>query len=394
MKIVKLTSENIKRVKAVNITPDGNVVKITGKNAQGKTSVLDSILYALSGKREIPENVIREGADSGRVELEFENYIIERKFTDKGTYLKVTGKDGSEYSSPQSLLDDFTESIAFDPLEFSRLSDNEQADQLKKVAGIELDDLEEHLQKVYDERRDVGRDVKRLDAKVSEWDEPPEKVDRVNVGELSSDIERLSQLKSEREKHAHAIKRKKEEIAKLQEELEELQSDYDKFEERSDDERLDKLKKEMEKADENNAKATEYERYNELRTEYRRVEKRHTELDEKVESIREEKQERIEKADMPVDGLGLEDGKVVYNGVAFSELSSAEKLRVSMSIAMATNPEIRVILANDASLLDEDNMQIIEEMADDQDYQVWLEIVDSSGEVGFYIEEGSLRIKD
>ena len=47
MKIVKLTAENFKRLEAVEITPDGNTVLISGRNGQGKSSVLDSILAAL-----------------------------------------------------------------------------------------------------------------------------------------------------------------------------------------------------------------------------------------------------------------------------------------------------------------------------------------------------------
>lgn len=40
LKIVRLASENIKRLKAVEIVPNGHTVTITGKNDQGKTSVL------------------------------------------------------------------------------------------------------------------------------------------------------------------------------------------------------------------------------------------------------------------------------------------------------------------------------------------------------------------
>ncbi len=43
MKIIKLQSENIKKLKAIEIKPDSNLIQITGANAQGKTSVLDSI---------------------------------------------------------------------------------------------------------------------------------------------------------------------------------------------------------------------------------------------------------------------------------------------------------------------------------------------------------------
>jgi hypothetical protein len=64
-----------------------------------------------------------------------------------------------------------------------------------------------------------------------------------------------------------------------------------------------------------------------------------------------------------------------------------------MAIAMASNPELRVIRIKDASLLDEDNFAIVKEMAQEKDYQVWMEIVGGNGEMGVYIEEGEVLTK-
>ena len=61
-RIISLEAENIKRLKAVKIEPAGeNLVVVSGENAQGKTSVLDSIEMALAGTRSVPDRPIREG---------------------------------------------------------------------------------------------------------------------------------------------------------------------------------------------------------------------------------------------------------------------------------------------------------------------------------------------
>lgn len=60
-------------------------------------------------------------------------------------------------------------------------------------------------------------------------------------------------------------------------------------------------------------------------------------------------------------------------------------------MAMALNPTLRVIRIDDASLLDSDHMAMMEAMAAEQDYQIWAEIVDESGKVGIYIEEGQVQ---
>ncbi|MCK9994023.1 MAG: hypothetical protein Dbin4_02543, partial [Alphaproteobacteria bacterium] len=63
MKIINLQAENLKRLVAVNITPDGNIVEITGKNGAGKTSILDAIYWGLTGKDGIQSTPIRKGED-------------------------------------------------------------------------------------------------------------------------------------------------------------------------------------------------------------------------------------------------------------------------------------------------------------------------------------------
>jgi len=118
---------------------------------------------------------------------------------------------------------------------------------------------------------------------------------------------------------------------------------------------------------------------------------KYEELTSKIESIDLEKEKALQSAKMPIEGLSVTEDAVTYNKIPFHQLSSAEKLKVSMAIAMAMNPELRVIRILDGSLLDEDNMKVIEQMAKDQDYQVWVEVVDSSGKVGFYVEDGEIQ---
>src|SRR3990167_5105234 len=106
MKIIQLKSENIKKLKAVELTfdPKENVVVVSGKNGQGKTSLLDSIWYALCGKDVVPSKPIREGADKASITVDLGDYVVSRTFTEKGSYLTVESKDGAKYPSPQAML--------------------------------------------------------------------------------------------------------------------------------------------------------------------------------------------------------------------------------------------------------------------------------------------------
>jgi len=102
----------------------------------------------------------------------------------------------------------------------------------------------------------------------------------------------------------------------------------------------------------------------------------------------------LKAADLPIEGLSIDEDGILYRGNRFTELSSAEQLRVSLAIAIKQNPKLRVISIKDGSLLDSKSLQIIEEMAKSSDYQVWIERVDESGRVGVYIEDGAIAAVD
>src|SRR3990172_5374450 len=137
MKIIELQSENIERLKAVRIKPDGSLVQSTGKNGAGKTSVLDSITMALAGGDVIPEKPIREGENKAKIVVDLGDIKVTRTWTgnDK-TYLAVETKEGAKYPSPQALLDILTGKLSFDPLEFARMEPNKQVETLRQLVGI------------------------------------------------------------------------------------------------------------------------------------------------------------------------------------------------------------------------------------------------------------------
>ena len=113
------------------------------------------------------------------------------------------------------------------------------------------------------------------------------------------------------------------------------------------------------------------------------------ELTDGLAAIDRQKAEGLAAAKMPIDGLSFDNDGVTYQGIPFKQCSAAEQLRVSVAMAMALNPQVRVIRITDGSLLDSDNMRLIEEMAAANDYQCWVERVSDSAEgVGIYIEDG------
>ena len=75
----------------------------------------------------------------------------------------------------------------------------------------------------------------------------------------------------------------------------------------------------------------------------------------------------------------------------FDQASDAERLRASCAIAMRGDAKLRVLRVRDGSLLDEDSLRLLSEMAEAEDWQCWVERVDTSGKVGIVIEDGKVK---
>jgi hypothetical protein len=98
---------------------------------------------------------------------------------------------------------------------------------------------------------------------------------------------------------------------------------------------------------------------------------------------------------MPIEGLGVDgddDGlHVTYQGVPFVQISTAEQLRVSTAIAMAGNPELRILRISDGALLDDNSMAILRDMATEHDFQLFVELVRPNEATGIILEDGRIK---
>lgn len=168
MKILQLTAENVKKLTVVEIAPDGNIVQITGKNGQGKTSVLDSIWWALAGDSVVQSQPIRKGSKTARIELKLGDngetaLVVERKFTEGGgSYLTVRNAEGFKADKPQKKITDLLGVLTFDPLNFMRSDAGKQFDTLKGLVNLDIDlAASAKADKTdYEERTKVNRDAK------------------------------------------------------------------------------------------------------------------------------------------------------------------------------------------------------------------------------------------
>ena len=261
MKIVSLTTENVKKISAITITPEGDMVVLGGNNGEGKSSILDSIMMALAGKKSICEKPLKEGAKKGKTELDLGKYVVTRTYTEAGGgTITVKNSDGAKYSSPQSILDGLTGDLTFDPVRFANLPGRDQLETLKKLVGLDFTELDEKYKRIYSERTDIGRDGKkvkaRLDGMVDHGDVEPvilteiveqiqavEKQNRENEGKRQE----LAQERNGLDLRKQAFPRK----------IQEYQNEIDQLEKKRADikDRLVALTKELDQADEDRSKS-------------------------------------------------------------------------------------------------------------------------------------------
>lgn len=404
MKIIRLTAENVKRLHAVEITPDGTVQVITGRNAQGKTSVLDAIWLALGGgaaSRETPRP-IRDGADHASVTLDLGDLVVTRTWTGKGTQLTVTAADGARYASPQGMLDALVGRLSFDPLAFTRLSARDQATALLDLVDldVDLDDLAHQRQALYDQRTDIGRQSKALgtvpaiDPDVPETEQSASDIigriqaaqeqDRVNATARSV----LAAAEDQQERLLNEIARLNGELKMLDARVKEQRAVVDAAVEPED---VDELTRALAAVEDTNSRVRENAERCRRKAEHDRLHVTYEDLTEQIDALDQQKADALAAAEFPVEGLGFDDGGVTFGGVPFSQASAAEQIRVSLAMAMALNPRLRVIRILDGSLLDADNLALIADMARDQDYQVWIERVSDRSQSAVVIEDGAVQ---
>ncbi len=438
MKIIRLQVSGIKRLVAADITPAPGMNRVGGFNGEGKTSLLDSIAMAMGGADEIPMKPLRTGEEYGAIRIKAgtadeAELIVTRYFNDDGTTsLKVTNGDGATYEKGQTKLSGIIGAISFDPLRFADMEPKAQAAELRRLVPlkVDLDKLASADKADVAARRDVNRDGKALRARIDGINVSgiiPPRPDRdailsalASAGDTNAAIERE---RNARERRKAAIERRKSDASVTREtaadrreaaalalkQAEELEADAlaAENEAEADEEGLlslaalnepvdtAKLSTDLAAADRDLALLARVDERKRLEADFEALRIKSEGYSAAIEDRAKARAEALSSATMPVEGLSFatinDEMVVTFNGEPFAQSSRAEQIRVSMRIAMAANPKLRVMTIRDGSLLDERGFKLISEIAAEGDYQVFVEVVGEGEENGIIIEDGRVK---
>lgn len=407
IKINKLEIENVKRVKAVKIepTPTGLTV-VGGKNNQGKTSVLDSIAWALGGEKYRPSQAQREGSvlpPALRVQLS-NGLIVERK--GKNSDLKVIDPNGKK--GGQQLLNEFVEQLAIDLPKFMESTGKEKAQTLLKIIGVgdELVKLEINEQELYNQRRTIGQiaDQKKkyADEQVFYQEAPKELVSPSELIKQQQDIlarngenqrkrDRALSLHVERNRLAEKVNALKEELEKYQQQLIEVDEDMTiayKSAEELKDESTAELEASISNIEEINRKVRANLDKEKAEEDAKNYKDQYDALTAQINQIRNAKFDLLNKADMPLPELSVENGELIYKGYKWDNMSGSDQLKVATAIVRKLNPKCGFVLLDKLEQMDIDTMNEFGHWLEQEGLQAIATRVSTGDECSILIEDG------
>ena len=420
LKVLRLTASNVKRLRAVEIEPaaDGLII-ITGKNGQGKTSALDAMWLALGGGQAAKsvDHVIRAGESDAFAEVDLGPIIIRRRWrrTDDDkvvSTIEVRTAEGQKYDKPQGTLDALFELVALDPAAFMGMTQAEQVAELIRACGgdEEAARLNNERRKLYDQRTNVNRDLEKTAAELSALptagkDVPDSEIPISEVLELGEAARRHDdQNRAARQKfvniegdlgQALAMLRMCEqaaldaqaEVKRFVAQVAEQKAIVDGLTEPPN---LDEIKTRGAEIEAINDKVRQKKQRAALTQRAAQLKAESASMTTAINAVDQAKKDIIAKANLPVEGLTFADDGVLHNGIPFSDCAESLKLQISVGIAMALNPTLRVIRITNGCALDADNMRLLAEIAHARGYQIWIERVEDSSDGALVIEDGAL----
>lgn len=409
-RIILFKADNFQKLKAIEFEPDEHLVKICGQNGQGKTSILESIKTTLLGGQNL-ETHIQNGQKKSSVTLETDDYIIEQDITAKKTYLRlIDKKTGTDINAPRTAIQKIAGKLGYDPIQFISQSPKEQIDNFLKLNGIDLSDIDSQIKQIYDWRTHKGRQVKDSEGecKVYDRDKYRDLPDNpIDIGQLTKDYQSALD-------YNHEVKNKEGRLLASNSKIEELQSkkiELNKMlanieiEMAAEEENNDKLSNEVQNsaivdtseieekmagANKTNNLILEKEKYLEAVKKRDTLKSEYSEETKKLEKIQSDKEILLKTIDIDLEGLGFTTDGFNFNQVPLNQCCKSEQLQVSIWIAMKMNPELKVILMPDFTLLDNSSQEAVAKMAIDNDFQIWAEIVTDEKEAGIFLEDGKI----
>ncbi len=410
IKINRLEIENVKRIKAVKIEPSRDGLTIVGgNNNQGKTSVLDSIAWALGGEKYRPSQATRESsAIPPNLRIVMSNgLVVERK--GKNSSLKVTDPQGNK--SGQQLLNDFVEQFALDLPKFMDSPGKEKARILLRIIGVgeQLAGLEKKEKELFSQRRTIGQiaDQKKkfADEQTYYTDAPNELVSPSELIRKQQDIlarngenqrkracveqyrQSVAFLKQEADAMREQLARKETELREAEENLQTALKSAEGLQ----DESTAELEASIADIEEINRKVRANLDKEKAEDDAKQYADQYANLTKEIEDTRQAQTDLLKAADLPLPELSVKDGELVYKGQLWDNMSGSDRLKVSTAIVRKLNPKCGFVLLDKLEQMDMQTLDEFGQWLHQEGLQAIATRVSVGDECSIIIEDGYVK---
>jgi len=442
MKVNSIHIRNFKSIQELDEQLDGQSVYVIGSNGAGKSSFIQAIYLALTGK-DLPPNPITKGKKDGEIEIVIadnkQSYTIELKFTEKNQkgYLSVKS-EGAELSSPRTVLNNLIGHISFDPFDFLSWDGKKQVKFLKELTGLDFEHIDRQLKTLEDDRKLINAKIKDLTGALNESNLKEEDF-RIFAKEqdillLQEEINEANEANNNVLKGTNILagieaelnQKQKDillltvqaeesatetlaEIKRLEAEIERVRQAHEKkllkiedVKERTNTEIFTlrtrqtngmqylkenqpidtiPLQERFKNATQFNKKVNEVRTMVEKKSDLESQKQLYADYGKNMEQLRTEKLELIAAANIPVPGLGIEDDYLTLDGLPMegNQVPKSKIIEAGVRLVMAMNPGVKIVRITDGSLLDQETLSGLVEMVNKEGYQAFIEMVDRQG---------------
>lgn len=413
IKINKLEIENVKRIKAVKIEPTANGLTIVGgNNNQGKTSVLDSIAWALGGEKYRPSQAQREGSTiPPTLHIVMSNgLVVERK--GKNSFLKVTDPTGNK--AGQQLLNEFVEQLALDLPKFMESSGKEKAQTLLKIIGVgdQLEVLDRKEKELYNNRLSIGQIADRKKKFADEqpyYPEAPKEL--ISPSELIRQQQEILARNGENQRKREQVEKYKSSVFFIRQSVdsmrEQLEQEEQKLKEAEEnlriaqmnasdlqDESTAELEASLADIEEINRKVRANMDKDKAEDEALDYKNQYNALTTEIDKTRKAKTELLQSAELPLPELSVKDGELIYKGQQWDNMSGSDRLKVSTAIVRKLNPKCGFVLLDKLEQMDLNTLQEFGQWLEQEGLQAIATRVSTGGECSIIIEDGYVKEPD
>lgn len=408
--ITALEAENVKRIKAVALTPSPTGLTIVGgNNNQGKTSVLDALAWALGGDRFRPDAAQRDGAIApAHLKVKLSNGVVVER---KGKNASLTVTDPTGRRSGQQLLNAFVEPLALDLPRFMEASDKEKADILLRIIGIgtELHTRDMEIKALYDKRTFTGQLAQQkknfAEGLISYLEAPDEPVSASDLIRQQQDIlarngenqrkrSQLAQLTDLLERQKKVVADLEFQLSTERQRLDTMQADVKIAQTAAadlQDESTAELEASIRNIEDTNRKVRANLEKARAEDEAAQYSGEYDRLTEAIQQKRADRMALLNGADLPLPGLSVEDGALTYKGKHWRDMSGSDQLRVAAAIVRRLNPDCGFVLLDKLEQMDMTTLQEFSAWLEAEGLQAIATRVSTGSECQIIIEDGMVK---